>query len=152
MDTPNEAPEATESHESTEGDPITPDMDPDATEGDTEPIGDEQTYPAAVVRKLRDENAKARNRIRDAESRVDELSRALFQARVAATGLLADATDLEYSADLLDDSEGLAGAINSLIGSKPHLKARKVSGDAGLGNRGDSAAEFSLLNRLKGIG
>lgn len=128
------------------GESITPDADPDAAQDDAE------TYPAEVVRKLRDESAGYRTRARDAEARADELARALFTARVAATGKLTDATDLEFDAEILGDPDKIAAAVDSLLGSKPHLRARKVSGDAGVGRRGDDTGSFSLLNRMRGIG
>ncbi|WP_137148082.1 hypothetical protein [Mycolicibacterium sp. CR10] len=86
---------------------------------------------------LRRESAGYRDKLRTAEARVDELSKALFTARVESTGQLADATDLEYNPDLLDDAEGLSAAVESLVTTKPHLKARRVSGDAGQGVKGE---------------
>ncbi|GAS88897.1 hypothetical protein [Mycolicibacterium brisbanense] len=120
--------------------------DPGAAEGDS----GADTFPRKVVEDLRRENAGYRDRAKTAEARTEELARALFTARVAATGKLADATDLEYVAELLDDAEGLASAIESLTDAKPHLKARKLSGSIGQGLAGGDSGQFSLLDRLKG--
>lgn len=117
------APEATESDETPEGDVSTPD--------------DGDTFPRDVVEKLRREAAGYRDRAKTAEARTEELSRALFTARVAATGKLADPTDLEFNGDLLDDTEALTEAVDSLVTAKPHLKARRVAGDAGQGVKGE---------------
>lgn len=122
---------------------------PETEAGTVEDDSQAQTYPAEVVRKLRDENAKARTRAKDAETRADELATRLHAELVRATGLLADPSDLPFDAEHLADADKLAAAIDTLINAKPHLKARKVTGDVGQGNRGDHTAEFSLLDKLK---
>jgi hypothetical protein len=146
----NTGPDATETLDVNPTETGAPDAEPDVAEGDTEPQEDGQTYPAEVVRKLRDENAKARTRAREAEARAEELARALFTARVQATGKLADATDLDFNAELLDDTAGLSAAIDALTESKPHLKARRPSGSIGQGINGADDGQFSLVGRLKG--
>lgn len=117
--------ESTESGETPDGGVTTP-----------APPDDGDTFPREVVEKLRREAAGYRDRAKTAEAHAEELSRALFTARVAATGKLADPTDLPYTAELLDDTDALTSAVDALIAAKPHLKARRVSGDAGQGVRG----------------
>lgn len=117
----------------------------------TEEWPDDTTFSREYVEKLRKESAGYRDRAKSAESRIDELARQLFTAKVMASGKLADATDLEYNAELLDDDDALAAAIDALTESKPHLKARKVTGDVGQGDRGKPEEAFSLLKALKGL-
>ncbi|MDG4669190.1 hypothetical protein [Mycobacterium sp. 236(2023)] len=122
------------------------DDDVDVTEDDAD---DAETFPAHVVKELREKNGKYRTRARDAEARVDELSRALFTARVTATGKLASADELEYNAELLDDDDALNAAIDDLLVKRPHYAARKVTGDVGQGLKGKREEKFSLLGRLQ---
>ncbi|MDA2893059.1 hypothetical protein PDG61_19210 [Mycolicibacterium sp. BiH015] len=113
---------------------------PEATESDDAEVttpDDGDTFPREVVEKLRRESAGYRERAKTAEARAEELARQLFTARVAATGKLADPTDLPYTAELLDDDDALSAAVDSLTAAKPHLKARRVAGDAGQGVRGE---------------
>ncbi|MEE3066617.1 MAG: hypothetical protein VYA67_22190 [Actinomycetota bacterium] len=67
---------------------------------------------------------------------------------MAADGRLQDATDLEYHAEFLDDSQKLNEAITDLVERKPHLKARKVAGDVGQGRR-DTADTVDLAALLR---
>jgi hypothetical protein len=109
---------------------------PDVVEDDTEA----ETYPADVVRKLRDENAKVRLRAKDSETRVDELSRELFALRVTALDKLEDVSDLAYDPELLSPDK-LAAAVEELVTARPHYAKRaRPSGSAGQGNRGGSAS------------
>jgi hypothetical protein len=118
---------------------VAPDSDIDAAESDTEPI----------VRKLRDESAKHRTRAKDAESRVDELSREVFRLKVAALDKLADVTDLPYSPDLLDD-DALAAAVDELIATRPHYAKRiRPNGPVGQGNQGSHQSGPSFANLLQ---
>lgn len=103
---------------------------------DTENTGDEtgveekpDTFPREYVEKLRDENAKYRQRAQ----RADDLAQRLHTALVEATGALQDATDLEYDEAHLDDPEALQKAIGDLMASKPHLAARRPRGYVGQG-------------------
>jgi hypothetical protein len=141
-----EATEATET-EVTDENTETP---TDHAEDNADDAGKGDTFPRDYVEKLRKESAGYRDRARAAEAQAEELSRALFTSRVSATGKLADATDLEYNTELIHDADKLTEAVDSLIEAKPHLKARKPSGDVGQGLKGDSAGQFSLLDRLKG--
>ncbi|GAB7068766.1 hypothetical protein H7J06_05925 [Mycobacterium hodleri] len=109
----------------------TPEVDSEVAEDDTEPL----------VRKLRDESAKYRTRAKDAEARIHTLSRELFALKVAALDKLADATDLEYNADFLDDPDALALAVDELLEKRPHYaKRNRPNGAVGQGDRGDSVA------------
>ncbi|WP_083063039.1 hypothetical protein [Mycobacterium arosiense] len=114
----------------------------DEPEADTATTEEAEMFPREVVEELRRENAKWRERTQASEKR-------LHTALVKATGRLADASDLPYSADHLDDPDKLSTAINSLLESKPHLASRKPSpGDIGQGSRGDSKpTDFSGLFR-----
>lgn len=116
--------------------------EPDEVETD-----DGDTFPADVVRKLRKESAAYRERARTAEARVDELSRALFTARVEATGKLASADDLPFDAALLDEPDALDAAVDELIAKRPHYAKRKVAGNIGQGVHGEKSGpvDFSGL-------
>ncbi len=105
----------------------------------------EDVFPREVVEELRRENAKYRQRAKDA----DTLAQRLHTELVRATGRLADPTDLPFRPDHLDNPEALAAAVEDLLARKPHLASRRPSGDIGQGNRGPSSAGFSLLQALK---
>jgi hypothetical protein len=120
------------------------DTDENAAETD-----DGQTFPAEYVQKLRKESAGYRDRAKTAEAGLDAALHELFNARVQATGKLADAEDLPYDAELLADEDKLTAAIDELIKRKPHLAARKVSGSVGQGVTGNREEPFSLLGRLQ---
>lgn len=103
------------------------------------------TFPRAVVEKLRQENGKYRQRAQQS----DTLARRLHTELVRATGRLADPTDLAFDEGHLDDPDALAAAVEELLDRKPHLAARRPSGDIGQGQRGPASAGFSLLSALK---
>ncbi|WP_124712693.1 hypothetical protein [Mycolicibacterium nivoides] len=124
-------------------DEITDDVQPDDDQGDT------IVYKRADIEKLRNEARDNRHRAEAAEARVDELSRALFTARVEATGKLADPDDLPYDAELLTDDDKLNTAVDDLIAKRPHYGKRRVSGSVGQGVTGDRDEPFSLLGRLQ---
>jgi imidazolonepropionase-like amidohydrolase len=108
--------------------PITPDQtDPDKTPD--APDEQAETFPREYVEKLRQEAADARVRAK----RADDYAQALFHARVAATGRLADPADLPFNADQLDDPDTLDAAIDTLLDTKPHLATRTPRGDIGQG-------------------
>lgn len=150
----NTTPEAPEADETLTADRDTADTAPDATEAEPEAnpaeSPEETTFSRDYVEKLRKESAGYRDRAKTAETRAETLARQLFTAKVAATGKLADPTDLEFNPDLLDDTDRMAEAIDNLLAAKPHLKSRKPSGDVGQGNRGKSEEPFSLLKALQG--
>lgn len=151
MSDANTGPDAAQTDETNPAEVDVTESDPAPAVSDTEPVDDGQTYPAEVVRKLRDENAKARTRVRDAEARADELAARLHVELARADGRLADPTDLAFDAGHLDDAATLAAAIDALIDAKPHLQARKPSGSVGQGERGNQAEPFSLLGKLKSV-
>lgn len=103
-----------------------------------------ETFSRSYVEKLRRENAGYRERA----NRADELAQRLHTALVAATGRMADPTDLPFDAAHLDDDNALSTAIDELLSKKPHLATRRLFGDIGQGNRG-APPSFSLLDTLK---
>ena len=105
----------------------------------------EETFPRAVVEKLRKENAGYRQRAQRANAYAERLHLEL----VRATGKLADPSDLPFDETYLDDPEALADAIDELLERKPHLASRRPVGDIGQGRRGSAAEPFSLLGILK---
>lgn len=146
MTHPNNGPDATAANERDTFEVVVPDGVVDGAEEDTE----SDSYPAEVVRKLRDENAKVRTRAKDAEQRTDELSRELFALKVAALDKLADVTDLEYNPDLLADPDALAAAVDELLAKRPHYAKRtRPSGSVGQGDRGGSAAAPTFASLLQ---
>lgn len=122
-ETPDVETEATD--EKPEADP--PQVLPEPT---TEP--DPETFPREYVVKLRQEAAEARVKAKDR----DTLAVKLHTALVAATGRLADPSDLPFDAAHLDDPDALTGAIDELLARKPHLASRRVTGDVGQGVTG----------------
>lgn len=113
----------------------------DSTE-ETEP----EVFPAKVVKDLRKENARYRERAQKA----DDLAQRLHTALVAGTGKLADPTDLEFDEAHLEDPDALAAAVDDLLTRKPHLRARRVAGDVGQGNRGKTGNGPDLLEAMRG--
>lgn len=106
-----------------------------------------ETFPRSVVEKLRQENGRYRQRAQQADTYAARLHTAL----VAATGRLADPSDLPFDAEHLDDADALTAAIDALLTDKPHLATRRPVGDIGQGQRGGSAQPFSLLDTLKSM-
>ena len=102
---------------------------PEIEEPTVEDAPEEDTFPREYVEKLRDENARYRQRA----GKADDLARRVHRLQVAATGLLADPDDLEFNEDHLDDEEALTAAIEDLLARKPHLAARRPRGDVGQG-------------------
>ena len=104
--------------------------EPTVEEPVEEPTDEEQdTFPREYVEKLRDENAKYRQRAQKA----DDLAHRLHNALTEATGRLQDASDLPYDESHLDDPEALQRAIQELLAKKPHLGSRKPAGNIGQG-------------------
>lgn len=103
------------------------------------------TFPREYVDQLRQEAADHRVRARDR----DDLAHRLHTAMVAATGRLADPTDLPFHDDhLTDDGQALTAALDDLLTRKPHLATRRPSGDIGQGLT-DSAESVSLAGILR---
>lgn len=136
--------EATDENESIE----TPAEDApisDPTKPDEETEQESDQFPRSYVEKLRDENAKYRQRAQ----RADELAHELHRSRVEATGRLADPTDLEFSDEHLDDADKLTQAIDALLTKKPHLAARKPSGNIGQGPVSRNTSTVDLAGLLR---
>ncbi|QUD84606.1 hypothetical protein J8M97_08510 [Gordonia polyisoprenivorans] len=111
--------------------PDTPsDLESDSdTRSDSESDQEPDTFDRAYVEKLRQENGKYRQRAQ----RADDLAKRLHTELVRSTGKLADPTDLPFNEDHLSDTESLTSAIDELLTAKPHLAARRVTGDVGQG-------------------
>ncbi|WP_199254449.1 hypothetical protein [Mycolicibacterium mengxianglii] len=129
--------------EPTEGD--IPDATPEGSVLESDPSDVEEMFPRKVVEDLRQENGKYRQRAQ----RADAYAQRLHTQMVAATGRLADPTDLEFNEDHLDDPDALAAAVDELLARKPHLASRRPTGDVGQGRRGSASEPFSLLGLLK---
>ncbi|MCH8562030.1 hypothetical protein LTI14_02165 [Nesterenkonia sp. YGD6] len=97
------------------------------------------------MEKLRDENAKYRQRAQGA----DELAHELHTCRVEATGRLADPTDLEFSEEHLDDPQKLTAAIEELLNRKSHLAMRKPLGNIGQGVMSQGTGNVDLAGLLR---
>ena len=105
---------------------------------------DAETFPREYVVKLRDEAAKYRQRASDR----DALAERLHAALVAATGRLADPTDLSFDEGHLTDPDALTTALDELLTRKPHLASRRVVGDVGQGaTQGDIAVDLAGMLR-----
>lgn len=123
-------------------DGLTEDDDNAEDENDDTATSFSRTY----VEKLRRENAGYRERA----NRADELAQRLHTALVAATGRMADPTDLAFDAAHLDDDDALTTAIDELLSKKPHLATRRPFGDVGQGRRGSaSEAPVNLADILR---
>lgn len=103
-----------------------------------------ETFPREYVEQLRKEAAD--NRVK--AKRTDELAERLHTSLVAATGRLADPTDLPFDEAHLDDAEALDAAISSLVEAKPHLASRVPRGNIGQGATSTQNDEASLLGLL----
>ena len=121
--------------------------EPTVEEPVEEPTDEEQdTFPRDYVEKLRDENAKYRQRAQKA----DELAHRLHNALTAATGRLADPSDLPYDESHLDDPEALQRAIQELLEKKPHLGSRKPVGNIGQGvSSSTDAVDLAAMMRAR---
>ena len=113
--------------------------------GENSPSEEQDTFPREYVEKLRDENAKYRQRAQKS----DELAHRLHRALVEADGRLADPTDLNYAEEHLEDAESLSEAIGELLRAKPHLAARKPAGNIGQGAHGTHPGAVDLAGLLR---
>lgn len=104
-------------------------VEQETTEPEVEQPDEPETFPREYVTKLRDENAKYRQKAADR----DDLAQRLHVALVAASGRLADPEDLPYDESHLSDADALSTALDDLLARKPHLGSRKPSGDVGQG-------------------
>ena len=121
--------------------------EPTVEEPVEEPTDEEQdTFPREYVEKLRDENAKYRQRAQKA----DDLAHRLHNALTEATGRLQDASDLPYDESHLDDPEALQRAIQELLEKKPHLGSRKPAGNIGQGvSSSTDAVDLAAMMRAR---
>jgi len=143
-DTTTTEPTALESDETVDENADGPNDENDSD--DDEIDSDSTTFSRTYVEKLRRENASYRERA----NRSDELAQRLHTAMVAATGRMADPTDLVFDAAHLDDQDAMNTAIDELLSKKPHLASRRPFGDVGQGNRGAvSDAPVNLADILR---
>lgn len=109
-------------------------LDEESESPDGESDDDQDTFPRDYVEKLRDENARYRQRAGQA----DDLAAKLHTALVTATGKLMDPSDLEFDESHIEDPEKLTAAIDELLEAKPYLGKRTPKGDIGQGASGAS--------------
>lgn len=112
----------------------------------TEDTEQPDTFPRAYVEQLRQENARYRTRAGEA----DVLAERLHRSIVAATGRLADPTDLPFDAGHLDDEDALTAAVDDLLARKPHLASRRPAGDVGQGAT-ETGHTVDLAGLLRGF-
>ncbi len=110
---------------------------------------EQESFDREYVQKLRDEAAGYRVRAK----RTDALNARLATAQAALTGKLADPTDLPYDDALLDDDglvdeDKVRAAVDALIERKPHLAARRPTGNVGQGARPETP-EIGLADLLR---
>lgn len=105
---------------------------------------DPETFPRSYVTRLRDESAKHRLRAQ----RANDLGSRLHTALVAATGRLADPTDLAYDDEHLTHPDAPTAALDDLLTRKPHLASRRAVGVVGQGvGKGDAAVDLAGMLR-----
>ncbi len=126
-----------------------PDPAVDGTDARSDPT---ETFDREYVQKLRDEAAGHRVKAK----RIDALSARLATAQAALTGKLADPTDLPFTADLLDDDglvdeDKVRAAVDALIERKPHLAARRPTGNIGQGARPELQEEGLAAMLRRGV-
>lgn len=136
IETENNSPDATQNDASGPTGLVTSENGIDAHNGESG-----QFFTRDYVDSLRKENAGYRTKAK-------EHSQRLHTELVRATGKLADPTDLPYSEDHLTDPAALAAAIDQLIETKPHLRARTISGNVGQGQQ-DTSANVDLAALLR---
>lgn len=144
-------------------DPVTddPGRQPDPGVVDPTPAGNDDqgggdTFPRAYVEKLRKSEAGFRERAAAADALEEEktaLAQRLHESLVRADGRLADAADLPFNPEHLDDPAALTEAITALVRTRPGLKARQATGDVGAGTRGPAnGGQVSLIDHIRGLG
>ena len=121
--------EEQENDETTEPEAETTESEePAASETDETDTADDENSSTDQIAEVRREAAGYRTKLRDTEAQLQRVQSELFHAKVAATGRLADASDMPVNVELLDDGDALNAAIDELLQSKPHLKARSFGG------------------------
>lgn len=147
MSDANTGPEAPSGNEQADPDVITSETDSGPAEDDTER---QHESDSEALDKARREAKNLRDRAKTAEARVDELSRTVFALKVTALDKLADPGDFDYDADLIDDDEALAAAVDELISRRPHYaKPRKPNGSVGQGQRGNNTGPQNFSSLLR---
>ncbi|WP_200865049.1 hypothetical protein [Mycolicibacterium iranicum] len=116
-----------------------------ASDDDNENSSETGTFSRTYVEKLRRENAGYRERA----NQVYALAARLHTALVAATGRMADPTDLPFDSAHLDDEQALTDAIDDLLARKPHLANRRPFGDVGQGQQGKTSEPVNLADMLR---
>lgn len=128
-------------------DDVTDDQIPDPTpEGDipdATPEEEPDTFPREYVEKLRDENARYRQRAGQA----DDLAKRVHRLMVERTGRLADPDDLPFDETYLEDEDALTTALEDLLARKPHLASRRVVGDVGQGVTDNAPTDLAAILR-----
>lgn len=107
-------------------------LEPDAPAetADEQTVDDDaDTFPRAYVDKLRKEAADARVKAKDR----DDIAARLHTSLVAASGRLADPSDLPFDEAHLSDPDALTAALDELLARKPHLASRRPVGSIGQG-------------------
>ncbi len=127
-------------------DTVTDDVTDPVADDVTDTGDDPETFPREYVVQLRQEAAEHRTRA----ARAGDLGQRLHTALVAASGRLADPSDLPYDEAHLDDTEALETAVDDLLARKPHLASRRPSGDVGQGATGTSG-DVDLAGMLRGL-
>ncbi|WP_261623293.1 hypothetical protein [Nesterenkonia marinintestina] len=114
-------------------------------EDSQEPEDAPETFPRSYVEKLRDESARYRQRAQQA----DDYAQRLHTALTAATGRLADPSDLPFDPEHLEDQDALTAALDDLLARKPHLAARKPAGSIGQGAVTQDTSTVDLAGLLR---
>ena len=126
-----------------------PESNPDSGSDDVS----RETFPAAYVKKLRNENANYRKRaetVDQLEQKLNGLSTRLYTELVRRDGRLSNPDDMPFNPDFLENESALTEAITELIRSRPGLKSRAAAGDIGNGSRGSAKKEsVNLIDMLK---
>ena len=123
---------------------------PAPDEDEDEDSTDADTFPRAYVSRLRARSAGYRTRANEAEARTEALEGALFTERVRALDVLADPSDMPFSAELLEDPDALRDAVAALVNKSPHYRRRGTA--TGTGAHDSSTpprAPVSLLGMMR---
>ena len=107
--------------------------------------GEGDTFPRSFVEDLRRENARYRERARNADTDAKRLHIDL----VRATGMLADPTYLDFAEDHLDDPDAWPPPVDDLLARKPHLAPRRPTGEIGQGASPPAASSVDLAALLR---
>lgn len=124
----------------------TPETDQDQVGTKSPPETEPETFPRDYVEQLRQENGKYRQRAQQA----NQLAQRLHAELVRSTGRLADPDDLPFDESHLEDADTLGAAIDALLTRKPHLAARRPTGEIGQGASGSvGSVDLAALLRQR---